>query len=57
MQVKVFRVTGRLRLGPGDTVILDDKEIISELQHLGVIEAEPMQVLDVQPTKRKKEEE
>jgi hypothetical protein len=57
MQVKVFRVTGRLRLGPGDTVILDDKEIISELQHLGVIEAEPMQALDVQPTKRKKEEE
>jgi hypothetical protein len=61
MQVKIFRVTGRLRLGPGDTVMLSvsDKETISELQHLGVIEAEPMQTLEVQvqPTKRKKEEE
>jgi hypothetical protein len=57
MQIKIFRVTGRLRLGPGDTVMLSDKETISELQQMGVIEAEPMQELDVQPTKRKKAEE
>jgi hypothetical protein len=57
MRVEVYRVTGRIRLGPGDVILLKDARAIEELTRLGVIEPEPMESFDVTKPKSKQQEE
>ena len=42
MEIKAFRVTGRFRLGPGDTVLLSDEAEIEILIRQGIIEVKPV---------------
>lgn len=52
-----YRVTGRIRLGPGDTILVDDAQA-DYLKGLGVIDAEPVETLETKrPEKPQPKEE
>jgi len=46
MKFELYRVTGRIRLGAGDSIVLKDVRQIEELKRLGVIEAEPAETYE-----------
>lgn len=60
MEIKRFEVTGRLRFGPGDTILLDDEGQIKQLKRLGVIGREieePRMVRKTSPSPASKKED
>lgn len=55
MKIELYRVTGRIRLGPGDVVLLADARQIEELKRLGVIEGAPLETVETVKPKKNSE--
>lgn len=56
MKIERYRVTGRLRMGPGDSILLTNAELIAYLKRLGVIEEKPLEIFNTVEKPEKKGE-
>lgn len=54
--VQVYRVTGRVRFGPGDVLILSDPEQIAAFKAAGIIENRPQEILKLKEQKQQEAE-